>query len=56
MYRQRYEFGKIKNHGRNKYQKTHLTAPAKKGDLAETAKRAAQYVEAVRKAREEMKK
>ena len=35
---------------------SHLTAPAKKGDLAETAKRAAQYVEAVRKAREEMKK
>ena len=34
---------------------SHLTAPAKKGDLAETTRRAQQYVEAVRVAREELK-
>ncbi len=35
---------------------SHLTAPAKKGDLAETAKRAKQYVDAVAQARAEMAK
>ncbi len=34
---------------------SHLTAPAKNGDLATTTLRAQQYVEAVRKAREELK-
>ena len=33
---------------------SHLTAPATKGDLAETTKRAQQYVEAVRAARAEL--
>lgn len=35
---------------------SHLTAPAQKGDLEETAKRAAQYVKAVADARAELKK
>ena len=35
---------------------SHLTAPAKKGDLAETTKRAKQYVDAVAQARAEMAK
>ena len=34
---------------------SHLTAPAKNGDLATTTERAKLYVEAVRKAREELK-